>query len=99
MKHFITWFGKGETGDFEGEKELLNISSEELEKLKLFDTTHSLYPVKTLEQFSYLAQFVNFAFWTDEYDFFVEHLEEDWSVEYEASLEPKLYELVIVKRD
>ena len=102
MKHFINWFRKGETGDFEGEKELLNINSEELEKLKLFDITRSLfyfYPVETLEQFSYLAQFVNFAFWTDEYDFFVEHLEEDWSAKYEASLEPKLYELVIVKRD
>ena len=80
MKHFITWFGKEEDGDFGGEKELLNISSEKLEKLKLFDTTRSIlsfYRVETLEQFSYLAQFVNFAFWTDKYDFFVEHLEED----------------------
>lgn len=79
IKHYLTWFGKGENGNFGGEKELLNISSEKLEDLRLFDNTYSIYPVETLEQFSYLAQFVNFAFWTDEYDYFVEHSEEDWS--------------------
>jgi hypothetical protein len=57
-----------------------------LEKLKLFDSTYSRYRVQTLEQYSYLAQFVNFVFWNDEYDYFVEHLEEDYSGEYEASL-------------
>lgn len=100
-KHYITWYKKGENSEFEDEKELLDISSEKLEQLKLYDTTHYIYPVETLEQFSYLAQFINFAFWTDEYDYFVEHSKEDWSGEYEASLEPKLYGLVIksLKKD
>lgn len=101
IKHFITWYGKGETGDFEGEKELLNIDSKELERLKLFDASYAIFPVETLEQFSYLSQFINFKFWTNEYDYFVEHSEEDWSGEYEASLEPELYGLVIksLKKD
>lgn len=71
-KHYLTWYGKEENGAFIGEKELLNISSEELEKLKLFDSTFTIYSVETLEQFSYLAKFINFSFWTDEYDYFVE---------------------------
>lgn len=101
IKHYLTWFEKEEDGEFGGEKELLNISDQELEKLGLFDSTYSIYQVTELEQFSYLSQFVNNVFWTDEYDYFVEHLEEDWSGEYEASLEPKLYGLVIksIKKD
>ena len=79
IKHFLTWFGKEEDGEFAGEKELLNISDQELEKLGLFDSTYSIYQVTELEQFSYLSQFVNNIFWTNEYEYFVEHLEEDWS--------------------
>jgi hypothetical protein len=86
IKHYTTWFGKFDTKDDEGKKGLLDISSEKLEKLKLFDSTYNRYRVQTLEQYSYLAQFVNFVFWNDEYDYFVEHLEEDYSGEYEASL-------------
>ena len=89
IKHYLTWYGKEEDGEFGGEKELLNVSSKKLEQLKLFDTTYSIYPVETLEQFSYVSQFIAQVFWTDEYDYFIEHCEEDWSSEYEASLEPK----------
>lgn len=77
-KHYLTWYGKEENGLFEGEKELVNTNipkleiSKELERLGLFDSTFTIYPVKTLEQFSYLAKFINFSFWTDEYDYFVE---------------------------
>lgn len=70
--HYLTWYEKEENGAFMGEKELLNVNSEELERLKLCDLTYNIYPVQTLQQFSYLSQFINFKFRTDEYDYFVE---------------------------
>lgn len=72
LKHYLSWFEKGEDGEFVGEKELVNIDSEELRRLKLFDSTYAIYPVLELEQFKYLSHFTNFKFWTDESDYFVE---------------------------
>jgi hypothetical protein len=69
LKHYLSWFEKGEDGEFVGEKELVDIDSEELKRLNLFDST---CPVFKLEQFKYLSKFINFKFWTDKYDYFVE---------------------------
>ena len=76
IKHHLTWFGKKD-GESLGEKELLCVSDLELKKLGLSDSTYSIQQVTELEQFSYLFQLVNFRSWTDEYDYFVERLNED----------------------
>jgi len=73
VKHELTWYGKGENGEYGGSKLLINIDSNKLERLGLLDTTYTPHEVKELEQFKYLSQFINFKFWTDEYDYFVEN--------------------------
>lgn len=88
INHYLTWFEKGEEGEFIGEKELVNTSiskeeiSKELEKLKLFDSTYTIYPVTTEKQANYLSDFVwsNFLIDLSKYDFFVETNWEDSKV-------------------
>lgn len=95
INHYLTWWEKGEEGEFVGEKKLVNTSiseestlgdkeeiSKELERLKLFDSTYSIYPVTTEEQAKYLSNFVwsNFLIDLSRYDFFVETNWEDSKV-------------------
>jgi len=71
-KYYLTWYGKGENGEYGGCKLLIDIDSNELVNLGLLDNTYTPHQVRKLEQFKYLSQFINSSFWTDEYDYFVE---------------------------
>lgn len=82
INHYLTWWEKGEEGEFVDEKKLVNTSipneeiSKELERLKLFDSTfeYDIYPVTTEEQAKYLSNYLwsNFPIDLSRYNFFVE---------------------------